>query len=366
MKKILIAAGGTGGHLFPALAVVEKLKELYDDEIDFQFFGRKDKIEGKIIPQLRYKFHTTNLTGLVKLASLKTMKIPFQILSSVLKLNKIIKEENIDAVLCAGAYLSYPAGLSAYFCKKKLFLMESNVNPGKAIKYLAKKADIIFTNFDETKNYFNENIAKKIKNFGNPIRKQIFEKVDKNTAKEFWKLDKEKPTVLIFGGSLGATSINNAVLKSLEKFANSQFQIIWQTGNANKIDTKLPPNINLVNFIDDMALAYSAADLVVSRSGATTVTELTVVGKPSILVPLPSASNNEQFFNAKFLEKNSAAIIINNSDISEQLFDTVNKLINDFSLLNKMSNSAKSLAKPDASELIAKEIYTQLLPNIHY
>jgi UDP-N-acetylglucosamine--N-acetylmuramyl-(pentapeptide) pyrophosphoryl-undecaprenol N-acetylglucosamine transferase len=360
MKKILVAAGGTGGHLFPAIAVVEKLKELYGNEIDFLFFGRNDKIEGKIIPQLGYKLHTTNLTGLVKLASLNTVKIPFQILSAVLKLNKIIKAENVDAVLCAGAYLSYPAGLSAYFCKKKLFLMESNVNPGKAINWLSNKADIIFTNFDETKNYFSENIARKIKNLGNPVRKQILNQADKNTALELWKLDKEKPVVLIFGGSLGATAINNALLFSLEKFANSTFQIIWQTGNTNKIDVKLPSNIRLVNFIDDMSSAYSAADLVVSRSGATTVTELSIVGKPSILVPLPSASNNEQFFNAKFLEKNGAAIVINNSDISEQMFDETNKLINDFHLLQKMSNAAKALGKPNASELIAKEIYANI------
>jgi len=360
MKKILIAAGGTGGHLFPAIAVVEKLKELYGNEIDFHFFGRKDKIEGKIIPELGYKFHTTNLTGLVKFASLNTVKIPFQIISSVLKLNRIIKEENIDAVLCAGAYLSYPAGLSACFCKKKLFLMESNVNPGKTIKWLANKADIIFTNFDETKNYFNENIAKKIKNLGNPVRKQILNQVDKNTALELWKLEKEKPVVLIFGGSLGATAINNAVLNSLEKFANSPFQIIWQTGNTNKIDAKLPSNFRVVNFIDDMSSAYSAADLVVSRSGATTVTELSIVGKPSILVPLPSASNNEQFFNAKFLEKNGAAIVINNSDISERIFNTVDKLISDFDLLQKMSNAAKTLGRPNASELIATEIYGKI------
>ena len=358
MKKILIAAGGTGGHLFPAIAVTEKLKELYGNEIDFHFFGRKDKIEGKIIPQLKYQLHTTNLTGLVKPISLNTAKLPFQILSSVMKLNKIIKKENIDAVLCAGAYISYPAGLSAYFCKKKLFLMESNVNPGKAINLLASKADIIFTNFDETKNYFNKDIAKKIKNFGNPVRQQILNQIDKDTALKLWNLDKEKPVILIFGGSLGATAINNAVLASLEKFANSPYQIIWQTGDATKINAELPPNIRLVNFIDDMASAYSAADLIVSRSGATTVTELSIVGKPSILVPLPSASNNEQFFNAKFLEKNGAGVVINNSDISEQMFDTINKLFADFHLLQNMANAAKKLGKPNASELIAKEIYS--------
>ncbi|MPM71724.1 UDP-N-acetylglucosamine--N-acetylmuramyl-(pentapeptide) pyrophosphoryl-undecaprenol N-acetylglucosamine transferase [bioreactor metagenome] len=356
MKKILVAAGGTGGHLFPAVAVIEKLKEFYGNEIDFHFFGRSDKIEARVVPQMGYKLHTTKLTGLVKIASLNTVKLPFQILASVIKLRKIIKEENIDAVLCAGAYLSYPAGLAASICKKKLFLMESNVNPGKAINLLANRADIIFTTFDDTKKYFHAKNLYKIKNYGNPVRKQILNSVDKNIAFEKFNLDENKPVVLIFGGSLGANAINKTVLNSLEQLATMQFQVIWQTGTANKIDVKLPPNVRIVDFIDDMASAYSVADLVVSRSGATTVAELTVLGKPAILIPLPSASNNEQFFNAKFLEKNDAAIIINNSDIPEHLLNTIKKIINDSALLQKMSESSNKLGHPDASSLIAQEI----------
>lgn len=361
MKKILVAAGGTGGHLFPAIAVVEKLKELQGDEIDFQFFGRTDKIEGRIVPELGYKLHSTNLTGLVKTFSLNTFKLPFQILHSVNKLRKIIKQENIDAVLCAGAYLSYPAGLAGSMCKKKLFLMESNVNPGKAINWLSSRADVIFTTFDETKNYFNEVTAKKIKLTGNPVRKQILNEVARNQAIEKFGLNKEKSVVLIFGGSLGAAVLNNAVLNSLERFAKSDFQVIWQTGEKNSINIPLPDNVKLVNFIDDMASAYSAADLVVSRSGATTAAELCIVGKPSILVPLPSASNNEQYFNAKYLESHNAAILITNNKISEKMYSVVTDLLLAPQKLNQMAVSAKHLAKPNASEIIAKEILNCIL-----
>ena len=372
MKKILVAAGGTGGHLFPAIAVVEKLKELQGNEIDFQFFGRIDKIEGRIVPALGYKLHSTHLTGLVKTFSLNTFKLPFQILHSVNKLKKIIKQENIDAVLCAGAYLSYPAGLAGSMCKKKLFLMESNVNPGKAINWLSNRADVIFTTFDETKNYFNEATVKKIKLTGNPVRKQIlneFNKINEVNKNEISKeqtiekfgLKKGKPIVLIFGGSLGATVLNNAVLNSLEMFAKSNFQVIWQTGEKNNIDISLPENVKLISFIDDMASAYFAADLVVSRSGAATVAELCIVGKPSILVPLPSASNNEQYFNAKYLETHNAAILINNDDISKKMYIAINDLLSDTEKLNQISVSAKKLAKPTANEIIAKEILKYIM-----
>jgi UDP-N-acetylglucosamine--N-acetylmuramyl-(pentapeptide) pyrophosphoryl-undecaprenol N-acetylglucosamine transferase len=363
MKKILVAAGGTGGHLFPALAVVEKLKEMLGNEIDFHFFGRADKIEGRIIPQKGYTLHTTNLRGLSKLSSIQNLKIPFQILNSIKKLNKIIKKEEIDAVLCAGAYLSYPAGIAASMNKKKLFLMESNVNPGKAINLLSKKADIIFSTFEETIDYFDEKCKNKVKNCGNPVRKEILNYVDKNEAVTKFGLKNDKPIVLIFGGSLGATAINNAVLKHFDDFLKSNFQIIWQTGEntlQKNIENKLNDNIKILTFIDDMASAYSAADLVVSRSGATTVAELSIVGKPSILVPLPSASNNEQFFNAKFLEKNNAAILIPNDKILDELFKNINNLITDKEKLDFMAKSAKNLAKPNACQMIAEEILKKI------
>ncbi len=356
MKNILIAAGGTGGHLFPVLAVVESLKNMLP-EVNFEFFGRKDKIEGRIVPQLGYKLHETNFKGIVNFYSFNTLKMPFQLCSATLSMCNIIRKNKIDAVICAGAYLSLPPGIAAHLTDTKLILMESNVNPGKAINFLANKADLIFTSFAETQNFFKPNIYNKLKCYGNPVRQEIIKKQNKKEAVEKFKLNPKKPVVLVFGGSLGAKSINDAVLKNLEKFEKSNYQIIWQTGDIHQFNIdKLPQNIVVANFIDDMATAYSAADLVVSRSGATTVAELCVAGKPSILVPLPSASNNEQYHNAKVLQDNDSAILIKNSEIEGTLYNLIENLLNNTEKLQFMSNQALKLAHPNASYRIATEI----------
>ena len=359
--KILIAAGGTGGHLFPTLAVVDKLKELSNTEIEFHFFGRTDKIEGRIIPPLGYKLHTTKLTGLVSSNFLQTLKMSFHLLKSILQLKKIIIKENIDAVLCAGAYLSVPAGIACKLCGKKLFLMESNVNPGKAIKLLANSATKIYTSFDETENYFSHNIKIKIKNFGNPVRSDIIQSCSQlqSPNSNIFTAD-SRPVILVFGGSLGAKAINDAMLRWLDNFSKSDYQILWQTGSNFKLNAELPSNIKYVDFIDDMAGAYSVADLVVSRSGATTIAELCVVGKPAVLVPLPSASNNEQYFNAKYLQDHNAGIIVNNDEISDKLYPIIENLINDKQRLLTMSKVLKSLATPDACSKIAIDILEEL------
>ena len=354
--KILVAAGGTGGHLFPMLAVVEKIKELATEQVDFIFFGRADKIEGKIVPSLGYKLHTTKLTGLVNSVSLQTLKIPFQLTKSILELIKLIRTEKIDAVLCAGAYLSVPAGIAGKLCGKKIFLMESNVNPGKAIRMLSSFATRIYTSFESTANYFDDAIKKKIKSFGNPVRKNIIQNTNVDSAFEKFKLKKDKPTVLIFGGSLGAKTINDAVIKWLDNFSNADYQILWQTGNNFKTNIKLPSNITQAEFIEDMARAYLIADLVVARSGATTVAELCIVGKPAVLVPLPSASNNEQYLNAKYLADNNAGIIIKNENIADNLYSVINDLMQNKQQLLDISAKLKPLAKPDASIKIATDI----------
>jgi len=357
MKKILVAAGGTGGHLFPAIAVIEELKSRHKNNIDFEFFGRNDKIEGRVVPEMGYKLHSVNLTGISgNKISLSTLTSIFNIIISVRKSIKIIKNSQIDAVLCAGAYLSISPGIAAKLCNKKLFLMESNVNLGKANRFLADRADMIFTSFEETQNIISHLDSKKIKFTGNPVRQSILAPQNRLEAIKKLNLKEDKPTVLIFGGSLGAKSINEAVLKHINNFVNTHYQVLWQCGDVHKFDISLPENIKLVNFIDDMAAAYAAADLVVSRSGATTVAELCVTGKPSILVPLPSASNNEQMLNAKILEKAGASVLINNSDINNKLFEVVDALILNSDKLDEMRKSALKLANPDASKFISDEI----------
>lgn len=358
--SILVAAGGTGGHLFPALAVVEALQNITDNNIEPVFVGNPERLEANIVPKLGYKFVPLSVVGFSGLFSLKTISLPFKILQSVSTCKKIIQKNNISAVLCAGAYLSYPAGLSAVKTNTPLFLMESNVNPGKTIKLLSSKADSIITSFEKSKTFFNEDEQKKILCFGNPMRNQ-FEKVQsKAEARQRLKLDPNKKTLFVFGGSLGALAINKAVEKYVENDLDDSIQIIWQTGKNYEYNGPARDNVVISKFIDDMATAYCASDLVVSRSGATSVSEICLLGKPSILVPLPSASNNEQAENAKALVEKNATIMIDNSEILDRFPAEVSKLFANEAEMERMGGIAKTFARPNASMDVAKEILERI------
>lgn len=352
--RILVAAGGTGGHLFPAIAVVEQLEKLKENNFKAVFIGTNYRIESKVVPSLGYEYYSMPITGLTKLLSLNTLLLPFKILKSIAINRKIIRDLKPNAVLCTGAYISYPAGIAASKENIPLILMESNVNPGKTIKQLSDKASLIITAFEETKTYFNLSIHNKIKVVGNPIRNDILQNVEKEKVIKKFGLKHNKKTVLIFGGSLGAYSINKAVEKSLDYFIHNDIQLIWQIGNNFKPQTEVPDNIKIIEFIDDMASAYASADLVVSRSGATSVAEICVVAKPSILIPLETASNNEQMENAKIMQKYGASIIIRNNEIEDKLLNLIKNLINDKEKLNKMSEKSKELAKPNSAKNVAK------------
>lgn len=362
--KILVAAGGTGGHLFPAIAVVEQLEKLNNNHFKAVFVGTDYRIESKVIPSLGYDFYSMPITGLTKLLSLNTLSLPFKILKSITICRKIINDFKPDAVLCTGAYISYPAGIAASKEKIPLILMESNVNPGKTIKQLSDKASIIITAFEETRNFFDEKMQHKIRVVGNPVRKDILQNVNKEKAINMFGLNPNKKTVLIFGGSLGAYSINRVVEQSLDYFVENDIQLIWQTGKNYKPKTQIGDNIKVLEFIDDMASAYAVADLVVSRSGATSVAEICVVAKPSILIPLESASNNEQMENAKILEKHGASIVVRNDKLQVELLRTIKELINNQDKLIEMSGKAKELAKPDSAFNVANMLTNTLKKDV--
>lgn len=352
--KILVGAGGTGGHLFPAVAVMERIKELRPDS-EFFFTGRADKIEGTLIPKMGLNFLPIDVDGFSGL-SINSLKIPFKIFRAKRKISRLIKKENIDAVICTGAYISYAPGLAATSNSIPLFLMESNVNPGKTISMLSGLADLIFSSFPNTINFFNPKIQKKIVYSGNPLRKFFDNSVSKEFANNQFGLPNINKTILIFGGSLGAKSINNAVESILEELIKLGINIIWQTGKNYQYNGSNYPNLAVTQFIDNMNIAYSAADLVISRSGATTVAELTNLGKPSILVPLTSASNNEQYMNAKILADKGATILIEDNNLKIKLFDTIKKLIFDEDKLCNLSDSVKQFALPNAADVVASKI----------
>ncbi len=352
--KILVAAGGTGGHLFPALAVIQELQNNKEFNTKVIFVGTKYRIESKIIPKLGYEFHSMPISGFNKIISINTLKMPFRIIKSISITRKIIKNFKPDVVLCTGAYLSYPAGVAAYRLNVPLVLMESNINPGKTIKTLSTKATKIITSFEETAKYFSNISPDKIICLGNPVRIEFKNLPEQTEARLKFGLSMNKKTILIFGGSLGAFSINDTVYKNIEKLKRDDLQILWQTGKNYKITGDLPDNIKTLEFIEDMASAYSSADLIVSRSGATTISELAICAKPSILIPLASASNNEQELNAKLLFHNNAAKLIKNNEVGEKLIQTILDLIYSDTELKLMSENIRKFAKPDAAKNISK------------
>jgi UDP-N-acetylglucosamine--N-acetylmuramyl-(pentapeptide) pyrophosphoryl-undecaprenol N-acetylglucosamine transferase len=359
--KLLIAAGGTGGHLYPALAVFDKMKILFNHNISAIFVGNQNRLEGKVVPSMGFEFVHIPITGFKKLLSFQSLLLPNKILFSSLKCAKIIKSFNIDAVLCTGSYISYPAGLAAYRKKIPLILMESNVIPGKTIKMLAPNASSIITNFDETEKYFNKKDRSKVKVLGNPVRENLFHLPSKNEALKNFGLKEEKKTLLVFGGSLGANSINKVIENNIDKITEKNIQVIWQTGSEYLTQNSPKECVIILKYIEDMASAYSAADLVVCRAGATTISELTAIGKPSILIPYPKAANDHQKLNALALQSKGAAELLYDSEIDTTLSGKIIELINDTRKLNNISVCAKNLGRSNASGDIANYIINYIV-----
>ncbi|HOV92913.1 MAG TPA: undecaprenyldiphospho-muramoylpentapeptide beta-N-acetylglucosaminyltransferase [Candidatus Kapabacteria bacterium] len=355
----LVAGGGTGGHLFPALAVVEAIQDLNPNS-KFHFVGRVDKIEGTIIPKLGYDFHPIKIEGLKSLYSPKNIEILFRIWKSERIINDLLKKYKIDAVIATGAYISYPPCKVASKRNIPIFLIESNVNPGKTISILAPKSTILFTSFTETENFFKNKKIKQIIYSGNPIRKTFFNSIPMQEARLKFGLKPDLKTVFVVGGSLGAKVINQCIEANLDKFENNNIQLLWQTGSNYKVQKKIGKNVAQFDFIEDMVSAYSAADLVVSRSGASALAEIAIIGKPSILIPFQQGLNNEQLRNAKYLEKMNAAFVLMQENINESLINTIINLINNPEKLHEIETNVKKFAKPDASKIIAENILTNL------
>lgn len=356
--KIVVVAGGTGGHLFPAMAVVEALEQLTGGSCSVDFIGTSTRIESTVVPRAGYRFHTIPATGLQKRLSLSAITFALNMVRSVIRSRTLLLSLRPDIVLCAGAYISYPVGFAASLLRIPLFIMESNVYPGKAILQLAPKAQKIFTAFEETIKYLHPRSQQRAEVTGNPVRGSLTVLPEKQQARIGMGLNPIKPTVLCFGGSLGANSINQVVEKSLRKFVDAGIQLIWQTGNFYMpAPENIPPEMTAIYpFIDDMASAYAAADLIVCRAGATSIAELCLTGKPAILVPYPHAANNHQEINAKIMEHRKAAFVITDSQLDSKLVYTIISLLTDREKLQTMSENAKALANEHAAKDIARSI----------
>lgn len=360
--RLLVAAGGTGGHIFPALAVVEQLETDAEGALDVTFLGSANRMEATMIPRYGYSYTAMPIRGFTGLFRWATLALPWRILASELIALRVMKQFRPDVVLATGAYISYPVGRVATRLGIPLVLMESNVNPGKTNAALAPKATAIIATFAESVQMFSGVSPNRIHVFGNPVRKQIFQAPLKAAARQQLGLMEEMPTVLVVGGSLGARSINQAVQAMVHRWASTRtapaFQMIWQTGAdfTPNIAPHLQNHIITTPFLESMGTAYAAADLVVSRSGATTIAELGVMGLPAVLVPLPSASTNEQRRNAEIVERSGAAIVVDDAELKNSLADVIEALMVDRRRREMMASAMRTLGKPMAAEHAAQLI----------
>lgn len=354
--RVLVSAGGTGGDLFPAVAVVEQLQMLTGNKCKAVFVGNPRRIEATVVPQLGYEFHGLSIEGWKGVRNIQSYKLPFTILDSYATVRRVASTLHPHVALCAGTYISYPLGLWAKRNKVPLVLIESNAIPGKANRQLADKASLIVAAFEECKEYISQSAAQHVVVCGNPIRQSFETLPTMADARRFWGLDENKTTLLVFGGSLGAASINSVVERMIPELVEKGIQVIWQTGKQYKAPLALPAGVIVQPFIDTMAEAYAAANVVVCRSGGGTVAELGVVGKPAILVPYPHAANNEQEFNARALQRNGAAIMIKDGDVASSLPKTLISLLLDVNTQENMAKASAALGKPRAATTAAENI----------
>lgn len=356
-KKIIIAGGGTGGHIFPAIAIANALR-LIDPTVECLFVGAKDKMEMEKVPQAGYRIIGITIAGFNRTDLLKNLGLPLKLVNSFFEVRKIFKSFQPDAVVGVGGYSSFPVLRYAQSKGIPSFIHESNSFAGRSNKLLGRKATKIFVAMEGMEKFFP---ADRIIVSGNPVRKTIVDaNVSRAVALQHFGLDENKTTILAMGGSLGARSINNAIAQQLDAFGSNDLQLIWQTGKttAEEFKTKAEGYNNVwVNaFINEMEMAYAAADVIISRAGAMAVTEICITGKPAVFVPFPLAAEDHQTHNAMSLVNRNAALIVKDADAKTSLVPEVIKLAKNELLKKQFSENCKALAVKDADRIIANEI----------
>ena len=360
---ILMSGGGTGGHIFPAVAIADEIKKRFSDA-EFLFIGANNKMEMQKVPEAGYKIQGLNITGIDRGNKLANIKLPFRLISSIYKAKDIVKNFKPDLAIGTGGFASGPALYAAASFGIPVFIQEQNAHAGITNKILSKSAQLIFTAYPEVKGF----PAPKTKFLGNPIRESIISgRIDTKEAKTKLGLDPEKLVILSVGGSLGSKTLNNSWLEHLDLLKESNCQLIWQTGKLEyqKLEsdskiTRLGSQILLREFITDMPMAYSAADIIVSRAGAIAISELSVAGKPVILVPFPFAAEDHQTMNAMKLVEKNAARMVKDSEMKDKFWATLTELCNDQNLRATLSQNLNFFAKPNATQEIVDEILKKL------
>ncbi len=360
-KKIIISGGGTGGHIFPAISIANALKRI-DKNIEILFVGAKSKMEMEKVPAAGYNIIGLPINGFQRRITFKNITFFFKLLISILKSRKIIKSFKPDAVVGVGGYASGPL---LYIASKKgipALIQEQNSYAGITNKLLSKRVNKICVAYQNMERFFPK---EKIIFTGNPIRKDLFDIKNKKTdASKYFKLNDKSKIILVIGGSLGARTINQSICNDIDKFIRSDVQLIWQTGKTFFEKAKMEllrynyknKTIKVYDFITRMDYAYAVADIIISRAGAGTISELCLVKKPVILIPSPNVAEDHQTKNAMALVNKNAAILIKDNQAREVLVDQALNLINDTEKMQNLSENISKLAVTNSDEIIANEI----------
>lgn len=354
--KILISGGGTGGHIFPALSIANALKRRLD--ADILFVGAENRMEMEKIPAAGYPIKGLPVAGFDRKRLWRNISVLIKLRKSISIAKRIIREFKPDIAIGVGGYCSGPTLKAAQKAGIPTLLQEQNSYAGVTNKLLAKKAEKICVAYDGMERFFP---ADKIIKTGNPVRKDLTERArNPKSARDSFGLDPDRPTLLVVGGSLGALTLNESMEKGLEEIVSHGIQVIWQTGkNFGERGLKAAKGLKgvvVTKFVTDMASAYAAADLVVSRAGAGSISELELLGKPCILVPSPNVAEDHQTKNALALSEREAAILVTDAEARDRLVSTVMELMRDTARLAKMSENISAMALRDSDEVIADEV----------
>ena len=362
--KFILSGGGTGGHIYPAIAIANELKSRFPDA-EFLFVGAKDKMEMQKVPQAGYAIQGLWIAGLQRKLTLKNAMFPFKLINSLWKSRKIIKNFKPNVVIGTGGFASGPLLQMANMMHIPTLIQEQNSFPGITNKLLSKKANTICVAYENLERFFPK---EKMILTGNPVRQDLIDVESKRAeAIQYFNLDANKKTVLVLGGSLGARKINQLIEKELEKIVAQKVQVIWQCGKLyfeeyqkyNSVEPNiqnLKPKTQVLAFIDRMDLVYAAADIIISRAGASSVSELCIVGKPVIFIPSPNVAEDHQTKNAKSIVDKKGAIMIKESELDSEFSLVFEALLKDQGKQDQLSANIKHLALPNATKQIVDEI----------
>lgn len=358
--RIVISGGGTGGHIFPAIAIADAVKRLRP-EAEILFTGAKNRMEMTRVPAAGYSIKGLWISGFQRKLSLQNILFPVKVIVSFFKARSILRKFKPDCVIGVGGYASGPTLRAAISLKIKTLIQEQNSYPGVTNRILAAKADRICVAYENMEKWFP--VSKTVLT-GNPLRKSAVDTAGKRAeAMKYFGLNPGGKVLLIVGGSQGARAINQGIAAMIESYRDSAIQLIWQTGEAYLAEAlalienaEAGERIKALAFIQRMDLAYAAADCLISRAGAIAISEISVVAKPVIFVPLPSAAEDHQTSNARRLVEKNAAVLVHNNNTAKPLFDEVIKLLQDEKRMKQLSESIRNFALPDADVLIAEEI----------